>query len=55
MFKYTFADEKKSQAIENAVRQVLKDGLRTKDIFSEGTKMIGCDAMGDAIIERLDI
>jgi 3-isopropylmalate dehydrogenase len=55
MFKYTFADEKKSQVIENAVRQVLKDGLRTKDIFSEGTKMIGCDAMGDAIIERLDI
>ncbi len=55
MFKYTFGDEKKSQAIENAVRQVLKDGLRTKDIFSEGTKMIGCDAMGDAIIERLDI
>jgi 3-isopropylmalate dehydrogenase len=55
MFKYTFADEKKSQAIENAVRQVLKDGLRTKDIFSEGTKMIGCNAMGDAIIKRLDI
>ena len=55
MFKYTFADEKKSQAIENAVRQVLKDGLRTKDISSEGTKMIGCNAMGDAIIERLDI
>jgi 3-isopropylmalate dehydrogenase len=55
MFKYTFADEKKSQTIENAVRQVLKDGLRTKDIFSEGTKMIGCNAMGDAIIERLDI
>ena len=55
MFKYTFADEKKSQAIENAVRKVLKDGLRTKDIFSEGTKMIGCNAMGDAIIERLDI
>jgi 3-isopropylmalate dehydrogenase len=55
MFKYTFADEKKSQTIENAVRQVLKDGLRTKDISSEGTKMIGCNAMGDAIIERLDI
>ena len=55
MFKYTFADEKKSQAIENAVRQVLKDGLRTKDISSGGTKMIGCNAMGDAIIERLDI
>ncbi len=55
MFKYTFAEEKKSQAIENAVRQVLKDGLRTKDIFSEGTKMIGCNEMGDAIIERLDI
>jgi len=55
MFKYTFADEKKFQAIENAVRQVLKDGLRTKDIFSEGTKMISCNAMGDAIIERLDI
>ena len=54
MFKYTFKDEAKYLLIENAVRQVLQDGYRTQDIFSTDTKLIGCEQMGDFVVERLE-
>jgi len=55
MFKYTFNDQDKFNLIENAVKGVLKEGFRTEDIFSEGTNLIGCEEMGDKVIERLEI
>ena len=55
MFKYTFDDLKKFTIIEDAVKQALKDNLRTPDIGSKDTKILGCDAMGDAIVERLRV
>ena len=55
MFKYTFNDQDKFNLIENAVKRVLKEGFRTEDIFSEGTNLIGCEEMGDKVIERLEI
>jgi len=55
MFKYTFDDLDKFNLIENAVRKVLKDGYRTEDIFSDGTNLVGCDEMGNKVIERLEI
>ena len=55
MFKYTFNDQDKFDLIENAVRNVLKGGFRTEDIFSEGTNLVGCEEMGDKVIERLEI
>ncbi len=54
MFKYTFKDEAKYLLIENAVRQVLQDGYRTQDIFSTDTKLIGCEQMGDLVVDRLE-
>ena len=53
MFKYTFNDQIKFDQIEDAVRKVLYDGYRTADIHSNGTKLLGCEEMGDAIVERL--
>ena len=55
MFKYTFNDQDKFNLIENAVKGVLKEGFRTEDIFSEGTNLVGCEEMGDKVIERLEI
>ena len=55
MFKYTFNDQDKFNLIENAVRLTLKEGFRTEDISSEGTNLIGCEEMGDKVIERLEI
>lgn len=55
MFKYTFNDLERFTIIEDAVKQVLKDNFRTDDIASEGMKVLGCEAMGDAIAERLKV
>ena len=53
MFRYTFNDEDKAKKIELAVKETLADGLRTQDILSKGTKLVGCEAMGNAVVERL--
>ena len=41
------------EAVEAAVKQVLKEGFRTGDIFSEGCTKVGCTEMGDKIVERI--
>ena len=45
--------KKKADAIENAVKQVLKDGYRTIDIMDEGKTQVGTIQMGDLIAERI--
>jgi 3-isopropylmalate dehydrogenase len=53
MMRYTFNDETTAQRIENAVKQVLAKGLRTADIYVEGTQKVSCSAMGDAVVAAL--
>lgn len=53
MLRYTFDLDKEADAIEAAVKQVLKDGYRTIDIHSEGTTLVSCSEMGDLISERI--
>ena len=53
MLRYTFDLDKEADAIEAAVKQVLVDGYRTCDIVSEGTELVGCNRMGDLIVERI--
>ena len=53
MLRYTFDLDKEADEIEAAVKQVLKDGYRTGDIYSEGTIKVGCTQMGDLICERI--
>ncbi|WP_028451171.1 3-isopropylmalate dehydrogenase [Chitinilyticum aquatile] len=53
LLRYTFNEEAAAQRIENAVKKVLADGLRTGDIFEEGTTRVGCSAMGDAVVAAL--
>ena len=53
MLRYSFDMKEEPDAIENAVKQVLADGYRTGDIWSEGCKKVGTTEMGAAIIERL--
>ena len=55
MFKYTFNDQNKFNLIENAVKKTLNDGFRTEDIFSKGTNLVGCEEMGNKVIERLEV
>ena len=53
MLRYSFDLDKEADAIENAVKQVLKDGYRTGDIMSEGCTKVGCSQMGDLLAERI--
>ena len=39
--------------IEKAVQKVLDDGYRTRDIHTDGMKLVGCAQMGRLIVERL--
>ena len=52
-FRYSLDLENEANQIDNAVQQVLNDGLRTKDIISKGTKEVSTSQMGDAIISKL--
>ncbi|WP_027467600.1 3-isopropylmalate dehydrogenase [Deefgea rivuli] len=53
MLRYTFNNEAAAQRVENAVKKVLAQGLRTADIFEAGTTKVGCSAMGDAVVAAL--
>ncbi len=53
LLRYSLQDEARAAQIENAVKSVLAQGLRTADIFEDGTTLVGCDAMGDAVVAAL--
>ena len=53
MMRYTFAREDAALRIENAVRKVLQQGLRTGDIYEAGMQKVGTVAMGDAVVKAL--
>lgn len=53
MLRYSFDLDKEADAVENAVKAVLKDGIRTIDIMSEGCTEVGCSGMGDEICKRI--
>ncbi len=51
--KYSLNLDKEADNIEQAVQSVLDEGLRTKDILSQGKKEVSTSQMGDAIISKL--
>lgn len=53
MLRYSFDLDKEADAIDAAVKQVLKDGYRTVDIMSEGCNKVSCSQMGDLLAERI--
>lgn len=53
MLRYSFDLDNEAEAVENAVKQVLKDGYRTVDIMSDGCTQVGCKQMGDLLAERI--
>jgi 3-isopropylmalate dehydrogenase len=52
-FRYSFNMIAESELIENAVKAVLRAGLRTGDIMQPGKVKVSTTAMGDAIIAEL--
>ena len=53
MLRYSFDLEEEADVVENAVKQVLKDGYRTIDIMADGKTCVGTTEMGDLIAERI--
>ena len=53
MLRFSLGQEAAAMRIEDAVKKVLAQGLRTGDIYSEGTTKVGTSQMGDAVVKAL--
>ncbi|OOS25081.1 3-isopropylmalate dehydrogenase [Moraxella pluranimalium] len=53
LLRYSLADEARAKQVEDAVGKVLEQGLRTADIYEDGTQLVSCTAMGDAVLAAL--
>ena len=53
MLRYSFNMNNEADKIENAVDEVLENGLRTGDIYTEGTKLISGSQMKEEIIKAV--
>lgn len=53
MLRYSFDLDKEADAMEAAVKTVLKKGYRTGDIMSEGCTKVGCKEMGDLLAAEI--
>jgi 3-isopropylmalate dehydrogenase len=53
MLRYSLAMPAEADRIEAAVQKVLSQGLRTADIYTEGTKKVSTVEMGDAVVAAL--
>ena len=54
MLRYSLNEAAQADRIEQAVRKVLAQGLRTADIYEAGTTKVGTAAMGDAVLNALN-
>ena len=53
MLRYSLNQPEAADRTESAVKAVLSAGLRTGDIWSEGTQRVGTREMGDAVVAAL--
>jgi 3-isopropylmalate dehydrogenase len=53
MLRFSLKQEAAAVRIEDAVKKVLAQGLRTGDIYSEGTTKVGTAQMGDAVVKAI--
>ena len=53
MLRFSLNQEAAAARIEAAVQKVLAQGLRTPDIYSEGTTKVGTREMGDAVVAAI--
>jgi 3-isopropylmalate dehydrogenase len=53
MLRYTLNEPAMADRIENAVSNVLDNGLRTADIYAAGTTKVSTSEMGDAVVAAL--
>ena len=52
-YRYSLDLDAEAKAIEDAVAKAIADGYRTGDIYTEGTKKVTTDQMGDVVIQNI--
>ncbi|MGE0875292.1 MAG: 3-isopropylmalate dehydrogenase [Burkholderiales bacterium] len=53
MLRYSLDEAAAADRIEAAVSKVLRDGLRTADIHTDGARRVGTQEMGDAVVAAI--
>jgi 3-isopropylmalate dehydrogenase len=53
MLRYTLGQAQAAERVESAVKQVLRQGLRTADIHETGLRKVGTREMGEAVVAAL--
>jgi len=53
MLRHSLGEPGLAEKVEQAVSDVLDEGLRTADIHTEGTRRVGTEEMGDAVVAAL--
>lgn len=54
LLKYSFGYEEPAQAIEQAIGEILAADVCTRDIAVDGSKIVGTEEMGTAIVKRIN-
>lgn len=53
LLRHSLGLEKEAAAIEQAVDEVLNEGVRTPDVADTGTEVVGTQVMGNLVVEKL--
>ncbi|MFZ1907685.1 MAG: 3-isopropylmalate dehydrogenase [Burkholderiales bacterium] len=53
MLRYSLGIEQAASRVERAVQRVLREGYRSADIHTPGTRLAGTNEMGDAVVAAL--
>jgi 3-isopropylmalate dehydrogenase len=53
MLRYSLGFEQAASRVERAVQRVLREGYRSADIHTPGTRLTGTNEMGDAVVAAL--
>ncbi|XP_062089920.1 3-isopropylmalate dehydrogenase 2, chloroplastic isoform X2 [Humulus lupulus] len=54
LLRYGLGEENAAKRIEAAVLDTLDRGFRTGDIYSSGTKLVGCKEMGEEVLKSVE-
>ncbi|NPB08585.1 MAG: 3-isopropylmalate dehydrogenase [Aquificae bacterium] len=54
MLKYSFGMDEAHDLVEKAVEETLREGYRTPDIWTEGTKKVGTREITDRILQNME-
>ena len=54
MLRYSLGQPAAAERVERAVTSVLQAGLRTADIHTPGTRRVGTEEMGRAVLQALN-